>query len=583
MAVFSVELVPMEIASFVDGWEGRVVEGRFPLLERLSGNENCGSYFTVLQGMHEAVIHLISTNSAEADAATVQWQFAMSLSHPHLERILAEGRSVIDGKEVVYVVCERSSTNLAKTIESGALAPDRARKIFGPIVDAVLYLHSNGIIHGHLNPASIHFDGANPKLAINELLIAASGKRRISAPGNYDAPELWQGEASAAADTWSLGMTMWEAMAGTPPSWDLWRDEEPDVPASLPSPFRDIVRESLHLDPGRRCTLESIQERLSISNAMPVADGSIQPGTDKHVRVQPGVENTLPAVAPVAASEAARVEKAAPRFSAPEEVEAEASPEPVLFSGALTHFEDAHLPRSRVVPYAVVLLAVIAIGTFLFVREHKAGASSTATENAPTSSTPAPQGQAASSPAPPPATESTQPAQAPPATSPTESQEQAKDVPQAQRSGTEPSEAQPAAVQPAQASQAEQTETQTATAANPPVSKAPSSMDRERARENGKGLVEKRVMPTVSPGARGGMRRPVEVLIRVSVNQAGSVSDASYVVPGPGNYFARAAQRAALSWKFKPPVQNGGRERSVWMLRFNFGRAGTEATATEQE
>jgi hypothetical protein len=54
------------------------------------------------------------------------------------------------------------------------------------------------------------------------------------------------------------------------------------------------------------------------------------------------------------------------------------------------------------------------------------------------------------------------------------------------------------------------------------------------------------------------------------------------VAPGPGNYFARAAQRAALAWKFKPPVQNGDRERSVWMLRFNFARAGIEATATEQ-
>lgn len=572
----------MEIATFVDGWEGRVVEGRFPLLERLGGNENYSSYFTVLQGLHEAVIHLISTNSAEADAAIVQWQFAMSLSHPHLERILAEGRSFIDGKDVVYVVCERSSTNLAKTIESRAISGDQAREIFGPIVDAVSYLHSNGVIHGHLNPSSIHFAGANPKLAINDLLIAASGKRRISAPGNYDAPELWQGEASAAADTWSLGMTIWEAMAGVPPSWDLWRDEEPEVPESLPSPFRDIVRESLHLDPLRRCTLESIQERLFASNAMPLSDGPIPAKMDNAVIKHPVVNGTLPAIAPIAASEIPIMDRPAPRFVDSEETEAEALPEAALFSGALTHFEDAHMPRSRVLPYAVVLLGVIAIGAFLFVREHKVVPSSTATENAPTSSTPTPQDQAVS-PAPPPSTEATQPAQAQPATSPAESEEQAKVTPQAQRPGTAPSEAQPSAVQPSQANQTEQSETQGAAAVNPPVPKAPSSTDRERTRENARGLVEKRVMPAVSPGARGGMRRPVEVLIRVSVNQKGSVSDASYVVPGPGNYFARAAQRAALSWKFKPPVQNGDRERSVWMLRFNFGRAGTEATATEQE
>jgi TonB family protein len=79
------------------------------------------------------------------------------------------------------------------------------------------------------------------------------------------------------------------------------------------------------------------------------------------------------------------------------------------------------------------------------------------------------------------------------------------------------------------------------------------------------------------------MRRPVQVLLRVTVNREGAVSDASYVVPGPGNYFARVSQRAALSWKFKPPVRNGDPERSVWMLKFNFGREGTEATATRQE
>ncbi len=90
-------------------------------------------------------------------------------------------------------------------------------------------------------------------------------------------------------------------------------------------------------------------------------------------------------------------------------------------------------------------------------------------------------------------------------------------------------------------------------------------------------------MPTVSPGAREGMHRPVEVLLRVTVNEEGTVADASYVVPGPGNYFARVAQRAALGWKFKPPMQNGEPERSVWMLKFNFERAGTEATATVQE
>jgi TonB family protein len=78
------------------------------------------------------------------------------------------------------------------------------------------------------------------------------------------------------------------------------------------------------------------------------------------------------------------------------------------------------------------------------------------------------------------------------------------------------------------------------------------------------------------------MRRPVEVLIRVSVNQEGTVSDAAYMSLGSGNYFARLAQRAAQSWKFKPPTRNGVAERSVWTLRFKFEREKTDVTATEE-
>lgn len=571
----------MEKASFGDGWEGRVVEGRFPLLERLGGTENCASYLTVMQGMHEAVIRLISTNSTEAEAATIQWQFAMSLSHPQVERILAEGRCVIGGNALVYVVSERSSTNLAKTVENGALTADRAREIFGPIVNALSYLHSNGVLHGHLKPSSIHFAGTNPRLAITDLLIASSGKRRISAPDNYDAPELWQGEASEAADTWSLGMTIWEAMTKAPPSWDLWHEEEPEVPASVPSPFREIVRGCLHLDPLRRCTLQSIQERLDASEVVPLAEGSTPAQIDEPVIEELLVDTPLLATDPIAASEAPIVDQPRVRFSAIEEAESEAPSEAPDLSRTLAHFEDAHLPRSRVMPYAAVLLAVIAIGAFLFVREHKAVASPVTTESSAATSGAGSQKQAPA-PAPPNPAQTepvqtepahTEPAQTEAATTASGPQEQDKDVPQAQPAGDQTT--QPKASPPP--------ETQSAAAVTPPVVPPPAAVDHERNQLNAKGLVAQRVLPTVSPGAREGMRRPVEVLIRVSVNQKGTVSDAAYVEPGPGNYFARLAQRSALAWKFKPPVQNGDPERSVWMLKFNFARASTEATATEQE
>jgi TonB family protein len=262
------------------------------------------------------------------------------------------------------------------------------------------------------------------------------------------------------------------------------------------------------------------------------------------------------------------------------------------------------------VPIALVVLAMIAAGGFWYVHQYGAGSIRETAAKAISAVTGSAQSAGKQATAVPSTQVPTQvPAQVPAQTA-TQTQAdqkqagqtqagQAQATPGAASATAAPSSesqqpAQGKNVQPSQPAGAQAAEaggegTESAAAANPipPVAKEPATTgraaDRERTRETERGGVEKRVMPTVSEGARLGMRRPVEVLIRVSVNQKGSVSDASYVVPGPGNYFARAAQRAALSWKFKPRVQHGERERSVWMLRFNFGRGATEATATEQE
>ena len=79
------------------------------------------------------------------------------------------------------------------------------------------------------------------------------------------------------------------------------------------------------------------------------------------------------------------------------------------------------------------------------------------------------------------------------------------------------------------------------------------------------------------------MRAPVIVVLRVTVKRDGSVADASYVSPGPGTHFARVAQRAALGWKFNPPMRSGRPQGSVWRLRFYFTRGDVEVSETEEE
>jgi eukaryotic-like serine/threonine-protein kinase len=601
------ESSPMETAAFGEGWEGRVVEGRFPLLKRLVGTENCGLYFTALQGMQEAIIQLIATDEAHADIDVAQWTFAMSLSHPNLAKVFAAGRCVLDGKNLVYVVGDQSSMNLAQMLEGGRLEVYQAREIFSSIVDALMYLHGLGVVHGHLSPPNIHFAGSSPRLLLTDLLVAGTVKRSIPAAGNYDAPELRQGEVTAAADTWSLGLTMWEALTQTKPSWDLWLDGEPAIPESLPSPFRAIVQDCLRMDPKRRCTLRAIRDRLGAAEPASQIDAAPAPTTEARVIADPVKEKIVTAEVPIPASDIPVAEPQTVRKPLPARIEREEPEDAAAFSGLLTHFEEAHLPRSRVMPFALVLLALIAIGGVVVARQHPSWFTSlTVAGNGGGVSAPAPEKQAApaESPAAAPA-DSGQAgsAQADQAQSGQAQADQAQTQAATKAAGPQPKAGEsqlPAEAKSIPPAEAGGQPSQMSGISQPPAGKQSETEDRrkergtheaaaepradaeESQRVNGGGTVEKRVMPAVSPGARESMRRPVQVLLRVTVNQEGTVADASYVVPGPGNYFARVAQRAALEWKFKPPVRNGDPERSVWMLKFKFGREGTAATATKE-
>lgn len=545
----------MGTTSFGNGWEGRVVEGEFPLLEWLGGSGNCSSYLTLLQGSQGAVIQLIQTDSVEADAYIAQWNFAKALSHPHLTQVFEAGRCVIDRSDLVYVVTERPYSTLSKIIRGGTLKAELAGEIFNRVLSALSYLHQNGVVHGFINPTNILLADLTPKLSATSFLIAGSAARSIPGTGKYDAPELQHGEVTAAADTWSVGMTLYESMTRALPSWDATADEEPEVTETLPDPFREIVQDCLRVDPLRRCTIQTILERLGESKSIALSAGSIPDDTDPPPS----------AAAAIATRENPALEEQHPLSSRTEKIEVEERSEPALFFKSFEDIEETHTSRFWVVLSVVVLLAGI-VTSVLWIRSHENETPpAVANQNTPAISEPAPQQPSA------PAIPAANPTE--PETSPPVSKPQPDEAPQTE---TQAAPAAPAVSQPAPEP--------------PPAAEhAPAKKDTEGlapdhapARKNAEGLVAKRVLPTASPGARRGMRGPVEVILRVTVNQDGAVANAAYVSPGPGNYFARLAQNAALSWEFTPPRRNGNPVRSVWTLRFRFERDKTEVTAAEE-
>jgi TonB family protein len=84
-------------------------------------------------------------------------------------------------------------------------------------------------------------------------------------------------------------------------------------------------------------------------------------------------------------------------------------------------------------------------------------------------------------------------------------------------------------------------------------------------------------IPTVPLSARQTIRGRVKVTVRVTVDKSGTVISDVLENPGPSKYFARVAGAAASKWKFVPATD--GHASRQWLVRFEFSRDGTKATA----
>ena len=262
----------MGTASIREDWEGRSVDGKFALLEWLGGSADSGVFLTVLGGVQRAAIKLIPAEGVDADAQLAQWEKAKALSHTHLMRVLEAGRCAVEGTDVLYVVTEHAEKVLSKFLSEKPLQAHEARNIFEPVLEALSYLHEKGIVHGHIKPSNILVSGGELKISVDNFLVADGVPKPPRKPGIYDAPEVAAGMMIAAADVWSVGISLVEALTQRPPSRDAAAGDVPIVPETLPQPFLEIVQECLRPNPAERCSIADIQSRLTArTESQPVA------------------------------------------------------------------------------------------------------------------------------------------------------------------------------------------------------------------------------------------------------------------------------------------------------------------------
>lgn len=144
------------------------------------------------------------------------------LNHPKVMRVYGgEKRSRI------YMVMEWCEGRLLRDIlAEGPVPHDRALRIADGILDALEYIHANGVVHRDLKPENIKVDDQDNIKLIDFGIASDSAARRLTYANftatlgtpNYISPEQVKGKrGDGRSDIYSVGVILYEMLTGKQP------------------------------------------------------------------------------------------------------------------------------------------------------------------------------------------------------------------------------------------------------------------------------------------------------------------------------------------------------------------------------
>ena len=211
----------------------------------------------------------LQTESTLVERFVLEGRIGGRVEHPNIVQVLDMGRETSDGSLFIVQELLRGAPLRVLIERSGRLSVGDALDLVVPILGALVAVHQEGIVHRDIKPENIFVQDGSFGHRIPKLLdfgiAKASMQSTLTKAGSvmgtlgYMPPEQLAGakDVDRRADIWSIGIVLYELVAGAHPfAADSYvealdkimrRDARPlhDIVPDCPKGFSDIVSKTL--------------------------------------------------------------------------------------------------------------------------------------------------------------------------------------------------------------------------------------------------------------------------------------------------------------------------------------------------
>jgi hypothetical protein len=250
--------------------QSELVLGRYRPLRPL-GSGGSGSVWLARDETNglDVALKIVPREGKAASRAEREVEAAARLRHPACQRAYGFGR---DSRHVYIAYEYVPGRTFREALRGGEVNDACAIEAAAQVLEGLAHAHERGIVHRDVKPSNILLaEGRDVSVRVLDFGLAQIHEAEtLTAQGDvpgtlaYISPERLAGEPTTeAADVWSVGVMLWEALAGRHPFWrssllETARSIEAGAPAlaslrpDLPRPLLTAIGRALDLDPARR-------------------------------------------------------------------------------------------------------------------------------------------------------------------------------------------------------------------------------------------------------------------------------------------------------------------------------------------